>query len=510
MTALEKRPARRYPSAAAFAADLRAFLDGDPVVARAPGALTLLARSARRRPALAVASALALVLAVGGPLQLWRTNRRIQAALASEEQQRHFAEDSAAAAQAALAETQSAQARAEAALADAQAERERAQAADDRVERARRSSRLVDEFLYGLLVTPDDRRDDATATVGEVLDRAEAGLRPVFESDLDLLVTIRVSVAKAAAGLGRYEQALRLLETAWTESQPLEGAHADVLRFEIRRSGSVVLLRQERYPEAEVWSREAVDLARVPPGAPVEDLYGVQSQLAQALDKQGQRADARALYGEVLEKRRADPTTNPEFLAQSINNYASVLGPERHDEAAALFKEALAIQATIAPADDYQAAKMLHNRLWIGFYEIEPTADDIAALRRGLDVVRARAGPTAQFTASMSMLLGKLLQRVEGSDPAEIEALLHASAEAFEPAGGRQSAALMWSGGSATWAGSTRRSPPSSGAKRCAQRSRAATRARSGPRRSGPPCYASWAATPRPTRCSPSTPGRSS
>ena len=169
--------------------------------------------------------------------------------------------------------------------------------------------------------------------------------------------------------------------------------------------------------------------------------------LAQALDKQGQRAEARALYGEVLERRRADPTTKPEHLAQSISNYASVLGPEREDEAAALFKEALAIQATIVPADDYQAAKMLHNRLWIGFYEIEPTADDIAALRHGLEVLQERAGPTARITASMTLLLGKMLQRVEGSDAAEIEALLRASTEAFSPDSDMLSAALMWWGG---------------------------------------------------------------
>src|SRR5262249_11224686 len=134
----------------------------------------------------------------------------------------------------------------------------------------------------------------------------------------------------------------------------------------------------------------------------------------------------------------------------ALTNYAAVLGPEQHDEAAKLFQEALAIQAQLAPTDDYQAAKVLHNKFWIGFYEIEPTPDDIAALRHPRDVLVARAGPSAQISLSMSLLLGKMLQRVEGSDAAEIEGLLHAAAEGFLPQSGRQGNALCW------WAGQLR------------------------------------------------------
>lgn len=57
--------AERYATAAAFGADLRAWLDGRPVAARPPALVLRLARWARREPALA---SLVAVLAVGVPL----------------------------------------------------------------------------------------------------------------------------------------------------------------------------------------------------------------------------------------------------------------------------------------------------------------------------------------------------------------------------------------------------------------------------------------------------------
>ncbi|MHC4339990.1 MAG: bifunctional serine/threonine-protein kinase/formylglycine-generating enzyme family protein [Planctomycetota bacterium] len=62
LTAMEKRPAARYPTAAAFADDLEALLEFRPVRARPPRPLARAYKWARRRPAIAVGIAAGFVL----------------------------------------------------------------------------------------------------------------------------------------------------------------------------------------------------------------------------------------------------------------------------------------------------------------------------------------------------------------------------------------------------------------------------------------------------------------
>ena len=86
LTCLRKTPARRYPSAAALADDLRRFLDGRPVAARPVGTLEGLWKWANRRPAVAgllgLLAVAVVALAVGGA---W-TNARLRAARDAAEQ----------------------------------------------------------------------------------------------------------------------------------------------------------------------------------------------------------------------------------------------------------------------------------------------------------------------------------------------------------------------------------------------------------------------------------------
>lgn len=80
LRALEKEPARRYPTVAALAADVRRMLHHEPVEARPPGRIYRLRKLVRRRPlAFASAAAFAAPLLVGLALFLWQSGEKDEA-----------------------------------------------------------------------------------------------------------------------------------------------------------------------------------------------------------------------------------------------------------------------------------------------------------------------------------------------------------------------------------------------------------------------------------------------
>ena len=87
---LEKNPARRYASAEALRDDLDRFLRDEPLLARPVGRAEKIFRWCRRKPSLAAVSALAiallLMLAIGGPITAWRMARARAAAEAARQE----------------------------------------------------------------------------------------------------------------------------------------------------------------------------------------------------------------------------------------------------------------------------------------------------------------------------------------------------------------------------------------------------------------------------------------
>lgn len=81
---LEKEPARRYPSAAACAADLTRYLDGAPIVARRTSPVERAVKWARRRPAAALLAAVSVLMlvsmGVGGVFYADAANKRAELA----------------------------------------------------------------------------------------------------------------------------------------------------------------------------------------------------------------------------------------------------------------------------------------------------------------------------------------------------------------------------------------------------------------------------------------------
>ncbi len=87
LTALAADPARRYPSAAALAADIRSWLGGRPIAARGDDAAYRLRKFARRnRPALGAAALVLLVCVVATTISLQQAHRARQQADAATRQ----------------------------------------------------------------------------------------------------------------------------------------------------------------------------------------------------------------------------------------------------------------------------------------------------------------------------------------------------------------------------------------------------------------------------------------
>ena len=89
---LEKSPARRFVSAGQLAADLRRFLNNEPITARPPGAVERGVKWVRRHPARAIAAVSSLVLLVAATGGFAFHANRLALQLAETEKQRQRAE----------------------------------------------------------------------------------------------------------------------------------------------------------------------------------------------------------------------------------------------------------------------------------------------------------------------------------------------------------------------------------------------------------------------------------
>ena len=87
LRALEKDPARRYPSAAGFCADLQRFLDHKPVTARPPSTTYLTARWIRRNRLGFAAAVVSVAALIGGAVVAsWQAVKAKKAQIAAEDQ----------------------------------------------------------------------------------------------------------------------------------------------------------------------------------------------------------------------------------------------------------------------------------------------------------------------------------------------------------------------------------------------------------------------------------------
>lgn len=265
--ALEKSRERRYPSAAALAADLRRHLAHEPVEARPPSRAYRARKFVRRHRGLMAAALLVFLALLGGlagtSWQAWRAAREA------------------------------------------------------------RKARTVAHFLQSVFGAIDPYVSGHEARIVDLVDRAAADLGQ-FADEPDIEALLRNEIGTIYFNLSLFDRAAPHFEQALTLRQAALGPWHPESLDSLANLGHL-RLRQGRIDEAEHLLREALALRREVLGTEHEKTLETMNNLAQTLRSRGQPEEARRLLREALpiQERVLGPTHTDTLT--TLSNLASSL-----------------------------------------------------------------------------------------------------------------------------------------------------------------------------------------
>jgi tetratricopeptide (TPR) repeat protein len=218
MKCLEKDRTRRYETANGLSADLKRFLENEPVVARPPSTAYRLVKTVRRnRVAFAVTAVVASVLVVGTVVSAWQAVRARNAEKA--------------------------------------AERRRLES-----DKARADAEAVTAFLVDVLRSPDPGREGRAVTVAETLGRGAKWVESSLTNQPALKGRVQAALGLTYFGLGLRREGMPLLEKSRdyllaalssSQDQPAYNLMLDALNalergyYESGRREDAIKLREE-------------------------------------------------------------------------------------------------------------------------------------------------------------------------------------------------------------------------------------------------------------------------
>ncbi|MCE9635326.1 MAG: serine/threonine-protein kinase [Planctomycetes bacterium] len=294
LCALEKDRTKRYASAAALAADLRAFLGGRKVKARRAG-----------------------VLERG--LRLVKRNRALTEILVEQQARNEELRSAVLRAERNEAEAQAAREESERSRREADAQRARAEAERD-------TANDVVSFLTQLLGTADPSTGDRNVRVADVLARAETDVLRDFAGRPAVVAEILGKISAVHYGLGRFADSRRTGEACIEASARAHGPDARAA-LEAQVYQLTVLFDGGDRAEAERRARAlaaTIERTAEPGGELWFSFTSVMSRIANAA---GRFEESEALSRDLLERAttklgpdHADTVTTLANLAQAIRN----------------------------------------------------------------------------------------------------------------------------------------------------------------------------------------------
>jgi serine/threonine protein kinase len=341
--ALEKDKARRYSSAADFAADIQRYLEDQPIKAKPASTSYQLQKFARRHKAL-VASVVAvfLVLAAATGVSTQQAIRAKRAAQTAEALNNFLQNDLLAQAS---ASSQS-----------------------------------------GLNTKPDPDLKVRTA-----LDRAAERITGKFGQQPEVEAAIRNTIGQTYMDLGLYREAGKQEELALELQRRVLGPENPKTLQTMASVGHAAEL-QGRYAEAEALLSQTVQVMRRVLGPESPDTLTAMLNLATAYDDQGKYQQAEVLYGQTLEIRRR--VLGPEHRATlaSMNGLANAYSNRgKYAQAEALYIKQLEISRRVLGAEHPNTVLAMSN-LALNYDNEGKFADAESLFRQTLEIRRRVLG----------------------------------------------------------------------------------------------------------------------
>ena len=342
--ALEKDKARRYSSAADFAADIQRYLEDRPITAKPASTWYQLKKFARRHKAL-VASVVAvfLVLAVATVVSTREAIRANRAAETAEALNNFLRNDLLAQAS---ASTQS-----------------------------------------GQTTAPDPDLKVRTA-----LDRAAERITGKFEKQPQVEAAIRDTIGGAYMDLGLYPEARKQEERALDLYRRALGAENPKTLQTMNSLGHAATL-QGKYAEAEALLSQTAEIMRRVLGPEHPDSLSAMYNLGALYDNQGKYAQAEVLFKHILEARRRALGPEHRSTLASMNGLANAFSEQgKYAQAEALYTQILDISRRVLGPEHPNTLLAISN-LALN-YEMEGKFTEAETLfRQALDIRRRVLGP---------------------------------------------------------------------------------------------------------------------
>jgi serine/threonine-protein kinase len=435
--ALEKDPARRYPSAEAMMEDVQRYLTALPIRARPGSAAYRLRKFARRhRLALSASVALAIAIIAGVAATIWQARAKALEA-AKAEQVKNFVVGLFQVADPAESRGRDVNARdllgrgvqrVDSALGEQPAVQQELLSVLGKIHLQLGLFAEADElFARAVTVARRTYGPNHQEVAARLTDRGtalkELGQLPRAESVLTEALAIRLKTRRSKPG----DVALTMGELANTLSsagkrQRAESLYRAVLAIDRARlqpdhleiatdlENLGVLLSEDRFVAADSAYRKSLEirLKHMDAGHPL--VLNVLGNLAGNVESMGRYAEAESIYRQVLNgRRRLYPDGQHPDIAYALHSLGNVFeSTGRWAEAESVDVEALALRRRVLGPDHAMTMATLNN-LAIVRYRMGDLAGAEASFREALAVWKDKLGPTHAYTLNAENNLGAVL-----------------------------------------------------------------------------------------------------